>query len=450
MIYRTRINNLRNWRAEKKRKPLILRGARQVGKTTLVKQFSQEFDFFISLNLEKIKDKNYFDKFEDLDEIVENLFIDKGVDKLSKSVLIFIDEIQECPKAIKLLRYFYEDYPQYFVISAGSLLEFSLADVSSFPVGRVDYMTLYPLHFKEFLQAFSREDILPYLENTSQKNPAHQFLLKQFGQFAILGGMPEVVQNFLNEKNYFALQKIYTQIWRSYKEDVPKYARNPSQRLISQFIIDQLPYQIDKRIKFANFGNSQYRAREIRECLISLSLAGLLKILYPLTSTDLPLNSLRKNAPRLQFLDTGLLNFTLGLQGEMLKVSQLGSVHKGKIIQHIVGQEMLAMSPSLEPQLHFWIRDKKNSSAEIDYIVEYQSQVFPVEVKSGATGTLKSLHLYMQEVGAPFALRLYGGTLQVDEIKLSKGFSYKLVNLPYYLAGNLEFYIAYFINHFKL
>ena len=256
---RKAFDDLVNWKNDKNRKPLILRGARQVGKTTLVNQFSSQFKQYIYLSLERPEDIYYFDMLTNVKAIVESLFLKHELQPDYNNTLLFIDEIQESPKAIALLRYFYEDLPELPVISAGSLLEFSLHNVQSFPVGRVSFMYLFPLSFEEFLEAMDKRAAYKALQQIPVSEPARHILFDLFHTYALVGGMPEVVKIYLQTKSFIGINTIYSSIWETYKSDVKKYARSSTEEKVITHIINSAHNFLDQRVTFQNFGNSNYK-----------------------------------------------------------------------------------------------------------------------------------------------------------------------------------------------
>lgn len=262
------LSYLKEWRVRKNRKPLLLRGARQVGKTTLVNDFAEGYQHYIYLNLEKSSDKAVFETYDDVRKIVEALFLSNNISpKDEGTTLLFIDEIQELPSAIQSLRYFYEEVPSLNVIAAGSLLEFAMKDVKSFPVGRIEFLYLHPLNFHEYLDALQHTAALERLTAIPIKEVAHKTLLDLFHRYAIIGGMPEIVRTDIENNNLAELPKMYESIWGTYKNDVEKYATGANERRIIKHIMDTAPLYIDHRIKFQNFGNSNYKSREVGEAM---------------------------------------------------------------------------------------------------------------------------------------------------------------------------------------
>jgi predicted AAA+ superfamily ATPase len=324
MYKRQLINALQDWKTSTNRKPLLLRGARQVGKTTLMHHFAKAYTQYIYLNLEKKADATHFIKYSDAQNILDTLLIANRLKPVSQATtLLFIDEIQEVPDAIALLRYFYEDIPELHVVAAGSLLEHAMGKVSSFPVGRVQYMYLFPLHFQEYLQAFGMEVLLDKLKQVPVDKVTHSVAMTWFHQYALVGGMPEVVAHYAKHQSLVELSSIYESIWTSYKDDVVKYAKNATEEKVIKHILETAPHYLDSRVTFQGFGNSNYRSREVGESFRALDDAKIIQLIYPGTSVEFPLIVDYKKSPRMQFLDTGILNFVLGIQVELIEVEDL-------------------------------------------------------------------------------------------------------------------------------
>ena len=445
MFERFIIQELKRWKTSLHRKPLILRGARQVGKTTVVGIFATCFEQYIYLNLEKKKDKELFLKYDSMKDLVAAIFFEKNKNLLSTDTLIFIDEIQEVPEALAMLRYFYEEYPQYYVVAAGSLLESLFDNKIHFPVGRVEYMVLRPFSFEEFLDAMNETSALEQYHNIPVAQFAHNKLLSLFHEYTLIGGMPEIISVYAETKDLVALKPVYESLILSYLDDVEKYAGSQNQTQMMRHAIRSCFFEAGNRIKFQGFGQSNYGSREMGEVLRTLEKAMLIHLVYPTTQTSLPFLPDIKRAPRLQVLDTGMLNYFAGIQKSVFGTNDLNSVYRGHIAEHIAGQELLAKQTSTLESLRFWTREKKDSVAETDFLCSINGDVYPVEVKSGATGKLRSLHLYMEESDCNTAIRLYAGTFSIDEITTTNGKKYRLLNIPYYLTGVLSEYIKQFV-----
>ncbi|MCA6373933.1 MAG: ATP-binding protein [Cytophagales bacterium] len=437
------------WKQRSTRKPLLLRGARQVGKTTLVTMFATEFTVFLNVNLEREEDRAIFERTDSVRDILNAIYLLKEVSPKPGSTLLFVDEIQESPKAIQLLRYFYEEMPELHVIAAGSLLEFSLKEVPSFPVGRIEYLCLHPLDFEEYLIALDYKMATEQLSQVPVAEFAHATLLKLFHEYAIIGSMPEVVQLYAQTKNIASIKPVYERLWQSYKDDVEKYAKNNTERNVIRHIIDTAAHEHD-RIKFEKFGKSNYRSREVGEAMRTLEMAKVIQMIYPTTSLQPPIITDFKKRPRLQLLDTGLLNQALGLQGEMIGIKDLSDFYRGKVIQHLVTQQVIAIreNPSYKP--HFWVRESKDANSEVDLVFQQSQYVVPIEIKSGEQGRLRSLHQFVERSNHPYAVRLDANPLKVEKSVTPAGKEYLLLNLPYYNASKLPQYIQWFIENHKL
>ncbi len=443
------IDYLREWRVESYRKPLVLRGARQVGKTTLVRQFARDFKNFVWLNLERPSDLRYFDKNQDVKDILEIILANNLIqlDEL-EDTLLFIDEIQESPYAIQLLRYFYEDYPHLCVIAAGSLLEFAFKNVRSMPVGRIEYLYIFPLNFREYLLALNHEIAIGAFD-TVPVSPGHAKVLKDlFHRFLIIGGLPEIVKLDIEKKNLADLAKIYEAIWQTYTEDVKKYSNNDKEKEVVSYLLKVAPGFVDQRVKFQGFGGSVYKSREVKSAFQKLENAHVIRLIKPVTNVDFPVFDNLKKAPRLQFLDTGLVNNALGVQSQFIGIDDLSSAYKGAIIPHMITQELLSRNVHKNAQPNFWVREKNQSSAEVDLVYTYNQLVIPIEIKSGPKGTLKSLHQFIDMADHIYAVRIYAGAFKIEKSITPAKKEYLLMNLPYFLGAKIPEYIRYFIENF--
>lgn len=426
---------------------MIIRGARQVGKSTLVSQLGATYTHFINLNLEKREYRRIFEDIERTINILNAIFLQTNAPKDWPNTLLFIDEIQESPRAIEQLRYFYEEFPDLQVIAAGSLFEFALDDVAHFPVGRVEQVVLHPLDFEEYLEAAGLLGPLEELNSLPLNQYAHETLLKHFHDYAIIGGMPEAVKIFVSEKSMANLPEIYDNLWLNYKDDVEKYAANVKTRNAIRYVMEAAAGEKD-RIRFAQFANSNYRAREVRDAFLALDMARIIQVIYPTTSRQPPIVRDLKRKPRLQFLDTGLLNHILQLQGDLLGVDDLNQFFKGKIIQHLVTQEVMAQhnSPLFKPM--FWVRENSNTTSEVDLVLQAGQYVIPIEVKAGKQGRLRSLHQFMERTNHHYAIRLLNNNFYIEKATTPGGTPYTLMNLPYYLGGKLPQYIRWFLEKY--
>ena len=446
MFHRTIIHQFEKWAAQRDRKPLILRGARQVGKTTAVNIFSEKFDQYIYLNLEKREDAEIFDNNLPFEELIQAIFFSKNISRSQGTTLLFMDEIQNSPQAVTMMRYFYESAKDLYVMAAGSLLETIIGKYkTSFPVGRVQYLFMYPLNFEEFLIAIEAEQALKLYNTVPLPSFAFSKMLRHFHKYCMIGGMPEVVQKYIEKEDIVSLTPVYQGLLTSYLDDVSKYARNATMIEVIRHAIESTPFEAGKRIKFQGFGHSNYRSREMGEALRTLERAMLIYLLYPSTSTEPPIIPDLRKSPRLQFLDTGLINYFVGLQEYFYKVQDLHSFYQGILAGHIVGQELLTINMSSPRKLSFWVREKKRSNAEVDFVVPFKQYVIPVEVKSGKTGTLRSLHQFINRSNHPYAVRLYAGPVAKITAKTPEGKPYIVLSLPYFLAWKIYDYIEWLV-----
>jgi hypothetical protein len=227
----------------------------------------------------------------------------------------------------------------------------------------------------------------------------------------------------------------------SYLDDADKYARNPTLRQVLKHCLESIPFEAGKRIKFHGFGHSNYRSREVGEALRTIERAMLIYLIYPATSLQLPLVADHKKSPLLQFIDTGLLNYFVGLQPSFFQYANLHAFYKGLIAEHIVRQELIAQDAEDNQKVMFWVRESKQSNAEVDILLPYRNYVIPVEVKSGKTGALRSLHQFVNAAPHPYTVRLYEGAFEIVAAQTPEGKAYKLLNLPYFLAGRIHDYL---------
>jgi uncharacterized protein len=444
MIYRKIVKEFQKWKDSKVRKPLVLRGARQVGKSTVVRELGKTYTNFIELNLEKSNDAKFFISYGDnVNTIVQAILLEYNLRYDLENTLLFIDEIQASPQAIGLLRYFYEELPALHVIAAGSLLEFALGDVKSFPVGRVQQMAVHPLDFEEFLMAMGEEVALTYYNTIPVPQVAVQKLIKLFNQYIIVGGMPEVVNYYMNNgRNLSELSIIYSSIWDNYLDDIDKYGHDNKEKAILRHIIATAPLVRD-RITFNGFGNSQYGSREVGEAFRKLHKAGLIRLIYPSNELSPPISTNLKRKPKIQILDTGLLNFASNIQAQMLGVEDLNHLYKGYLVNHAVFQEVIAQHTRINQLPHFWTRENANANAEVDMIVQHKNQIFPIEIKSGASGRLRSLMEFVDRADHNIGFRLLAHDVVIENIATIQGKPFRLVNLPYFCAAKIEEYVEW-------
>ena len=409
---------LLEWASRNSHKPLLLRGARQVGKSTAVQELSKKFDSFVEINFEKQpKYKALFKDDLDVKRIVPQISAIYGTSIKPGKTLLFLDEIQECPQAIMALRFFKEDMPELHVIAAGSLLEFALKQLPTFGVGRIHSMFMYPMTFDEFLEANGQQLLIEARNQASVDNPLpeplHDKLLELLRTYMLVGGMPEAVRTWVEYHDFVRCQEVQDDIVVTYEDDFTKYKKNVDPILLRQ-TLRSAAVQATKKFVYSKVG-SDYKTAEVKKSIELLALAG---ILHPVIHTDangLPLGSEEdKSYQKILLIDTGLmlrlLNMSLGdiseLTTQILTASTADLVNKGPMAELIVGLEMLHhMSPNIRHDLYYWVRHAKNSQAEVDYISNYLQVVVPIEVKANTQGGMKSLWSFMRDKKLHFAIR---------------------------------------------
>jgi hypothetical protein len=436
MIDRNISNDLESWRLSSNRKPLILRGARQVGKTTAVKLFAQRFNQFINLNLERPEDKQLFREGRSFRDTLEAIYLTKKIVPKG-SILIFIDEIQYSVVAVQLLRYFYEDAPELYVVAAGSMLETLISKKIHFPVGTVEFLKMYPVSFKEFLTATGEDSAIKFLDSEEIPDFAHEHLTKLFNWYAMIGGMPEAVARFAENRSVAALAPIYRNLLLSYLDDVEKYASGDHEIKVLRHVISRAYLYTGSRIRYAGFGESSYSSNNVSEAITILEKAMLFVLARPTVFPTMPLIPDYRKSMKLFGLDAGLINFQFGNQIEYLGQKPIGNILEGRMAEQITAQELI--SDVLPPfaELNFWTREKSQSQAEVDFVLPFNDLLIPIEVKSGKSGKLRSLHSFINNCPHHWAIRIYSGPLLIHSDKTLQGKDFQLINIPFYLISRL-------------
>lgn len=438
MIHRKLLENLREWARRANRKPLVIRGARQVGKTTLVKEFGREFDTFFTLNLERRADREIFANADTPQKVMEVLRLTrvKKAEVTGGRTLLFIDEIQAEPKAIAMLRYFYEEMPQIFIIAAGSRLQELFKSGVSFPVGRVEFMSMRPCFFEEYLDGTGHEALAQMVgESGAIEAHVHAELDQLFQTYALVGGMPEIIDRYAEEGDVSTLAPLYRGLLQSYDEDVEKYAATATQTGVLRHLLRNGWSFAGQTISFARFGGSNYTSAAVHQAFELLERAFLVSLDYPITGVKAPALSALTRSPKLVWLDSGLVNFSAQIQVEYLSNRSLNDVWRGHAAEQIVGQEVWeVLDRNYIGTQNFWIRDKRGSDAEVDFVLPYKGLIIPIEVKSGPNAHLRSLQSFMGQEGAGgVAVRVWNKPFSVDVLP-----NFRLLNVPFYLVGQLD------------
>lgn len=405
------------WGKETHRKPLLLRGARQVGKSYSVREYAKHFKYFIEVNFEENKEVHKFFK-DNLspDIICSNLSVYYNIPIIAGETLLFFDEIQSCIPAISSLRFFYEKFPELHLIAAGSLLEFALAEIPSFGVGRIRTLFVYPFSFEEFLMAKGENILLNAKKNASETNPLpepiHNKLNNYLKQFFILGGMPEVISNYISNSDLIKCTSALNDLLVTYESDFAKYKNSvPSSRILEVF--KSVVEQIGSKFVYTK-ASSENKIRNVKDALNLLIMAGLVIPVTHTSANGIPLGAEPDYKKRkMLFFDTGLFLRLLGLDiKKILFEDDFELINKGHLAELFTGLELLkAYSGYSRNELYYWKRENKSSNAEVDYLVQKNDKIIPLEVKSSKKGSMKSLNLLMEEkkmnLGVRFSLENY-------------------------------------------
>ncbi len=396
-------HTLLEWRKQREIKPLLIRGARQVGKSTAIRELAKKFEYFLEINFEEQKQVHKL--FEgDLDPkyLCENLSILYNIPIIPGRTLLFFDEIQACIPAISSLRFFYEKYTQLHVIAAGSLLEFALAEIPSFGVGRIRSLFVYPLSFDEYLDGIGEKALLEAKKKASINKPLpepiHEKLIEHIKRFLIIGGMPEVVASYAKNKNISFCRQILDDLITSLKTDFSKYKKQVPFLRISE-VFDSVIKQAGGKFVYNNAA-TETNHKQIKQAIDLLIMSGLV---IPVTSTaanGLPLGAETNPKNRkMMLLDTGIFQRLLGLNiPEILFENNFDIINKGAIAEQFVGLELLKNYPPYRQEsLYYWHREAKSSNAEVDYVIQQNESIIPLEVKSGKKGSMQSLFLFLKE-----------------------------------------------------
>ncbi len=416
------------------RKPLIIRGARQVGKTHTIREFGKSFKNMIEINFELAEDaKLIFEKDLDPHRILQQLSLRADEDIIPGETLLFLDEVQAAPKAIIALRYFYEMIPELHVIAAGSLLDFAIEQVG-IPVGRVASLYMYPLSFLEFLSATGNKRYIEVILNHNEKEEmaevVHSKLLDFLGHYLAIGGLPEAVAKWVKTQNPKVSFEVQHHIIDNYQMDFNKYAKKHQIKYLEQLFI-QIPYMVGQQFQYKNV-HGGYRKRELAPCIDLMTMAGIIHPIRHTAAHGLPPGAqVNLEWFKLIFLDVAICQAILGFDlSSWFLEPDAQFINKGMVAEAFVGQELLCYSQSFKKNhLYFWRRAEKNSKAEIDYVYTFQHQVLPIEVKSGPGGKLKSMHLFLDHhKKIPYGLRF-------STLNYSK--SAKIVSKPLYAVASI-------------
>ncbi|MCM1041952.1 MAG: AAA family ATPase [Bacteroides sp.] len=410
---------LLDWKNEPEHKPLLLRGARQVGKSSAVRQLGKAFKYFVEVNFER--DREIIPAFTGNlkpQEIASRLSAFYGIPVIPNQTLLFLDEIQACPEAIHSLWFFYEDYPELHVVAAGSLLEFALKKIRSFGVGRVRSLFMYPMSFDEFLLAAGHETWLEAKREAAPENPLfealHERLVESFRNYLIVGGMPESVHQWIKTGNLLKCRQIQDDIMLAYEDDFSKYEEKVDPVLLRK-TLRSVALQVGSKFVYGEV-HGEYRTQKVKEALELLKDAGLIKPVTHTAANGVPLGAeINGKFVKYIFLDSGLMLRLLGLEntGEASDLSRqilVGSatdiVNKGSVAEMMVGWELLKYNtPAQRHDLYYWQNLNRGAQAEVDYVIVHDMKVVPLEVKAGTKGSMKSMYQFMKDKGLSYGIR---------------------------------------------
>ena len=441
-IKRLAVRYLDEWRTRATRKPLIMRGARQVGKTYLAESWGRKnFEVTVTANLEREPHLAKVFNLRDPRLIIQQLSLIKGVNIVPGKTLLVIDEIQSNESALGSLRYFFEELPELHVLATGSLLDFALRELaSSAPVGRIEYLYLNPLTFAEFVRAVHSEelgDFLNLVDRHEQITSAlHETLLDLLRTYYFIGGMPEAVHAYVTTKDLVDVQRIQASILATFQDDFAKY-RSRLDIDVVRTVFDHCTRWPSRRVKYSEISRG-YRASQIQRAFELLSYARLVNRAYVSAANGVPLAA-EENIGRFKpvFLDIGLCNRACGLPLQQ-NHSELLTVREGALAEQFVAQELLTnFAPFEPPQLHYWEEPSPSSAAEVDFVIASNNDLVPIEVKAAQRGALRSLQIFLQKKHRPLGVRLSAREGAVEDLNYPDA-KCTLLSIPLYLAARTD------------
>jgi hypothetical protein len=407
------LSELKIWAKEKKRKPLLVRGARQVGKTYSVRVLGEEFENFVEINFEEDAEaKLFFNSSLTPKKITEQLSQYTGEGIVPGKTLLFLDEIQACPDALRSLRFFYEKMPELHVIAAGSLLEFALSEIPSFGVGRISSLFMYPVSFFEFLDATGNDKLRKAIQkadfNDPLSLPLHNKSMKLLRTYMIIGGLPEALDNYIQTGDALNSQKIIDELILTFRDDFAKYKTKTSTENID-VTFNSIAFQAGSKFIYNAVGDGSTSGFPI--ALDLLNKAGLATKVFHSSSRGIPLKAqIKLNKFKLIPFDTGMYQRLLGLDiPSFITAEDTDLVNKGALAEIYTGLMLLQTFPShIKPDIFYWQREKRGSNAEVDYVMEHNGKIFPIEVKASSRGSMQSMQLFLKERGFETGIRIAG------------------------------------------
>jgi predicted AAA+ superfamily ATPase len=401
---------LQEWKSDGNRKPLLVRGARQVGKSSAVCNLGKSFKYFIEINIEKQESvRQLFGGTIDVKSICSQISAIFNTPIVAGETLLFIDEIQESKRVIASLRYFYEDFPELHVIAAGSLLEFALKELPSFGVGRIRSLYMYPFSFDEFLSAQGLDMQVDFKQKADSEHPIpealHQQMTAQLRSFYLTGGMPEAVHRWVETNNFAKCAAVHNDILDTYQDDFNKYKTRISP-LVLMNTLRSTARQAGNKFVYSEVGG---QTETIKEALDLLTLAGLIIPLTHTAANGLPLGvETNPKYRKFLFLDIGLMQSLLGIQAaDILLASETDFVNKDGLSEMSAGLEFVKYGNYLKkPEMYYWQRMERNAQAEVDFVISQNGRIFPVEVKANTSGSMQSLYRFIELKGSEYGYRV--------------------------------------------
>ncbi len=448
-ITRHELRHIEYWYRGESRKPLIIRGARQVGKSTLVRQFASRNSLqLMEINFERNPEFRQAFVVNDPSRILATLQLLAGMEFKPSNTVLFLDEIQAAPEAIAALRYFYEERSDIPVLAAGSLLEFTLSNAKfSMPVGRVEYMYMGPITFADFLLAvgeggvarYLAEMTLPDIEKHIMPEAVHNKLMILFRQYCVVGGMPEAVARYVKHRSYTEVLRVQNSVLATYRDDFNKYSHGSMIRRV-QLVFDRAPTLVGNKFKYVHVSRD-HRAAELKDALNQLCMARVLARVHHSSANGIPLGAEQKeNIFKILFMDVGLLCSVLNINELNIQDDGPYLINKGAVAEQFIGQHLLYAGDYYQsPALFYWMREAKSAAAEVDYLLPIDRQIVPIEIKAGATGTLRSLHQFCHEKQSNHALRFNAEPPSILKstiaVTATGDVIYNLLSLPLYMVG---------------
>jgi len=440
---------LQHWHQQSDRKPLIIRGARQVGKTWLAKNFAKQQNLnLLELNFER--DPKLISLFKDNDPskflLQLTAFFNKPINPTES--LLFLDEIQAVPELLAKLRWFAEEMPELPIIAAGSLLDFMLEEYEfSMPVGRIQYLHLEPMSFEEFLEAMGQNELCNFLASYELTNEIPQALHDRLWEFlreyVFIGGLPAAVRDWQHNHSFLAINEIHQNLLATYRDDFAKYAKRTAHERLEE-VFTAIPHLLGHKVKYSAI-NQNIQSTPIKNAINLLCKARVCHKICACAANGIPLEAgIKVNIFKIILLDVGLVSAAFGLTlSERMKFDELHLLNEGGITEQLAGQLLRTTFPYfIEPKLYYWMSEKSGAEAEIDYLIQHNMRIIPIEVKSGSTGTLRSLHAFMKLKSLNTAVRINAGFPSVTNVNVKDHtghpINYQLLSIPAYLTEQIH------------